>query len=78
MQQNIDTRRSAPQPLRAERSNQVRTIAATSTGLLRSSLLSGVTALAVLGIVYMPAEYGVDPTGLGAVLGLAEMGQIKQ
>ena len=78
MQQNIDTRRSAPQPLRAERSNHVRTIAATSTGLLRSSLLSGVTALAVLGIVYMPAEYGVDPTGLGAVLGLAEMGQIKQ
>lgn len=28
--------------------------------------------------VVMPAEYGVDPTGIGRVLGLEEMGKIKQ
>jgi hypothetical protein len=32
----------------------------------------------MLSVVYLPAEYGIDPTGLGAVLGLTEMGQIKQ
>jgi hypothetical protein len=34
--------------------------------------------VAVLTVVYLPAEYGIDPTGFGAVLGLTEMGQIKQ
>ncbi|SEB03621.1 transmembrane anchor protein [Rubrimonas cliftonensis] len=28
--------------------------------------------------VVLPAEYGIDPTGVGRVLGLAEMGEIKQ
>lgn len=57
---------------------QVRAVKATSGGLIRSTLLSGAAALAVLGVVYLPAEYGMDPTGFGAVLGLTEMGQIKQ
>lgn len=57
---------------------QVRGVKATSGGLIRSTLVSGAAALGVLGVVYLPAEYGMDPTGFGAVLGLTEMGQIKQ
>jgi hypothetical protein len=57
---------------------QMRAVPATGRGLLRSTLMSGAAALAVLTIVYLPAEYGRDPTGFGAVLGLTEMGQIKQ
>jgi hypothetical protein len=57
---------------------QVRGVKATAGGLIRSTLLSGAAALGVLGVVYLPAEYGMDPTGFGAVLGLTEMGQIKQ
>lgn len=56
----------------------IRGVEATSGGLIRSTLLSGAAALAVLSVVYLPAEYGMDPTGFGAVLGLTEMGQIKQ
>ena len=26
----------------------------------------------------MPAEYAIDPTGMGKVLGLTKMGEIKQ
>ena len=29
-------------------------------------------------MVYMPAELGQDPTGVGSLLGLTEMGEIKQ
>jgi len=28
-------------------------------------------------VIVLPAEYGVDPTGMGRVLGLKEMGEIK-
>lgn len=61
-----------------DRDARVRGVQATSGGLIRSTLLSGAAALGVLTVVYLPAEYGVDPTGFGAVLGLTEMGQIKQ
>lgn len=63
---------------RTNESTQVRGVKATSGGLIRSTLLSGAAALGVLTVVYLPAEYGIDPTGFGAVLGLTEMGQIKQ
>ena len=36
----------------------------------------GAAAIGVM--VYMPAECGGDPTGRGSVLGLADMGEIKQ
>lgn len=36
-------------------------------------------ALAFIGVgVYLPAEYGIDPTRIGGLLGLTEMGEIKQ
>ncbi|NNC36487.1 MAG: transmembrane anchor protein [Acidimicrobiales bacterium] len=46
--------------------------------LLRSTILAAVSAAALLVTVILPAEYGVDPTGVGRVLGLTEMGQIKE
>ncbi len=60
------------------RPGQVRHVEASPRGLIRSTVLSGAATLAVLGVIYLPAEYGIDPTGFGAVLGLTEMGQIKQ
>lgn len=46
--------------------------------LLRSTLIAAGIALLLLVTVVMPAEYGVDPTGVGRVLGLTRMGEIKQ
>ena len=46
---------------------------------LRRSTIAAVIGAAFIGIgVYLPAEYGFDPTGVGSVLGLTEMGEIKQ
>lgn len=50
-----------------------------STGhLLKSTGVAAVTASALLITVVLPAEYGVDPTRIGSVFGLTEMGRIKQ
>lgn len=49
-----------------------------SLQLLRSTILAGVVALALLLTVVLPAEYGIDPTGVGRLLGLTEMGEIKR
>ena len=49
-----------------------------STGqLLKSTGVAAVIAGALLVTVVMPAEYGVDPTRVGSLLGLTEMGRIK-
>lgn len=49
-----------------------------STGkLIKSTVLASITALALLVTVVMPAEYGIDPTGVGKVIGLKKMGEIK-
>ncbi|WP_138464570.1 transmembrane anchor protein [Poseidonocella sp. HB161398] len=45
--------------------------------LLRSTLIAAASAAAILVTVVLPAEYGIDPTGAGRVLGLTEMGEIK-
>jgi hypothetical protein len=45
--------------------------------LLRSTLIAAGVAAALLVTVVLPAEYGIDPTGAGRALGLAEMGEIK-
>lgn len=49
-----------------------------SRTLLRSTVIAAGVALLLLVTVVMPAEYGVDPTGIGQVLGLKQMGEIKQ
>ncbi len=49
-----------------------------STGkLVKSTLLAAAAAGVILVTVVMPAEYGIDPTGAGRVLGLTKMGEIK-
>lgn len=49
-----------------------------SKQLLRSTILAALVAIALLVTVALPAEYGIDPTGVGRVLRLTEMGEIKQ
>ena len=49
-----------------------------STGqLLKSTGIAAAVASALLVTVVLPAEYGVDPTRVGSLLGLTEMGRIK-
>lgn len=48
------------------------------TQLFRSSIIAGVSAVVILVTVVLPAEYAIDPTGLGRVIGLTEMGEIKR
>lgn len=50
----------------------------TPAQLLRSTIIAGIGAVAIGVMVYLPAEYGTDPTGVGSILGLTEMGEIKQ
>ncbi|WP_412063052.1 transmembrane anchor protein [Rubrivirga sp. IMCC45206] len=49
----------------------------TPRALVRSTLLALAVAAVVLVGFILPAEYGVDPTGIGGVFGLTEMGRIK-
>ncbi|KJS39351.1 MAG: transmembrane anchor protein [Rhodospirillaceae bacterium BRH_c57] len=46
--------------------------------LFRSVIIAGVSAVAILVAVVLPAEYAIDPTGVGRVLGMTEMGEIKR
>ncbi|MDP6042433.1 MAG: transmembrane anchor protein [Candidatus Latescibacteria bacterium] len=49
----------------------------TSKQLVRSTILAICIAVVVLITAILPAEYGIDPTGIGSVLGLTAMGEIK-
>lgn len=49
----------------------------TSAQLLKSTIIAIVAAIAILVAIVLPSEYGIDPTGVGGALGLAEMGEIK-
>ena len=49
----------------------------TSGQLIRSTVIAAATAAAMLVTTSCPAEYGIDPTGVGRMLGLTEMGEIK-
>jgi len=49
-----------------------------SAQLLRSTIIAAISAVVILVAVVLPAEYGIDPTGAGRVLGLTEMGAIKR
>lgn len=63
---------------RAEPRGAIQTVPATPGGLIRSTLLAAGAAGAVLVLFWLPAEYGIDPTGMGRLTGLTEMGEIKQ
>lgn len=45
--------------------------------LFRSTVLALLGAIVILVVAVLPAEYGVDPTGMGRLLGLTRMGEIK-
>ena len=49
----------------------------TSAQLLKSIIIATIVAIILLIMVILPAEYGTDPTGVGKILGLKEMGEIK-
>ncbi len=44
---------------------------------MKATLAAAVVAAAVLVVAVLPAEYGIDPTGIGRVLGLTAMGTQK-
>lgn len=86
MQQKFDIGKAPVPSLRAEPKftqptggvGHIQGVEATSGGLIRSTLMAGGGALAILTFFWLPAEYGIDPTGVGGLLGLTEMGDIKQ
>ncbi len=45
--------------------------------LIKSTIAAVLIAATILVTVVMPAEYALDPTGVGKILGLTEMGEIK-
>lgn len=45
--------------------------------LLRSTAVAVLIAAGLLITTVLPAEYGIDPTGVGRTLGLTRMGEIK-
>lgn len=45
--------------------------------LIKSTVAAITLASIILVTAVLPAEYGIDPTGIGAVLGLTKMGTIK-
>jgi hypothetical protein len=49
-----------------------------SRKLIKSTAIAAVSAVVVLVTCVMPAEYAIDPTGMGKVLGLTKMGEIKK
>jgi hypothetical protein len=49
----------------------------TTGKLLLSTAAAALVATLLLVTAILPAEYGVDPTGIGRILGLTQMGEIK-
>ena len=48
-----------------------------SSQLLKATIIALAVAVALLLCVVTPAEYGKDPTGVGELLGLKQMGKLK-
>lgn len=70
--------RAEPRHATAAASPHLQSVPATPGGLIRSTLLAAGAAGAILVLFWLPAEYGIDPTGVGVLTGLTEMGEIKQ
>ncbi|WYX27728.1 transmembrane anchor protein [Achromobacter denitrificans] len=49
----------------------------TSAQLRRSTIIAAISAAVLLVLIVLPSEYGIDPTRVGRVLGLTDMGKIK-
>ena len=48
-----------------------------SAQLFKSTIIAIIMIVILFVMVILPAEYGTDPTGVGKILGLKEMGDIK-
>lgn len=48
-----------------------------SAQLIKSTIIAAIAAVAILVTIVLPAEYAIDPTGVGRLLKLTEMGEIK-
>jgi len=46
--------------------------------LIKSTIIAIAAAAVILVTIVLPSEYAIDPTGVGKVLNLTEMGAIKQ
>ena len=58
--------------------NSMKTEGPSGRKLLGSTAIAFVVAMVLLVTVVMPSEYGIDPTRVGRLLGLTEMGEIKE
>ncbi|HLQ18220.1 MAG TPA: hypothetical protein VK146_04505 [Tabrizicola sp.] len=56
----------------------VLTTAPAVESLTLGPVVPSAAAGAILILFWLPAEYGIDPTGMGRLTGLTEMGEIKQ
>lgn len=50
----------------------------TTAQLIRSTIIAIVAAVVILVAIVLPAEYAIDPTGIGRALKLTHMGEIKK
>ncbi|MBU4530750.1 MAG: transmembrane anchor protein [Hoeflea sp.] len=50
----------------------------TTRQLIKSTIIAIISAIVILVTIVLPSEYAIDPTGVGKVLNLTEMGEIKQ
>lgn len=81
MNNRFDISKAPPlraEPRHAATAAPMQNVPATPGGLIRSTLIAAGAAGAILVLFWLPAEYGIDPTGIGALTGLTEMGDIKQ
>jgi len=49
-----------------------------SAQLIKSTVIAIITAIVLVVTIVLPAEYAIDPTGVGRLLKLTEMGEIKK
>lgn len=52
--------------------------APSASSLRRASLVAVLIAVTLVVTAVLPAEYGIDPTGIGRRIGLTQMGRLKQ
>jgi len=78
MTNRFDTPKAPPRAEPRTLATNVQSVPATPGGLIRSTLIAAGASGAILVLFWLPAEYGIDPTGVGALTGLTEMGEIKQ
>ena len=60
------------------RDSHPRRASASTAQLVKSTVIAVVAAAVILMTIVLPAEYAIDPTGIGRALTLTQMGEIKK